>query len=269
MIREIVHIDEEKCDGCGLCVPACHEGAIQIFNGKARLRAEQLCDGLGACLGHCPQGAIRIERREANAFDESAVLAAGGSLTPNHAIAGHEPTRLPSATAGLMVRQPEQAAAGHSPGGCPSSRFAQLGSARKEPGRDMPAGDSPSGLAQWPVQLKLLPPTAPMLAGASLLLAADCAAFACGDFHARLLEGRVLAIACPKLDNPEGYLEKLTAMLTQGGVAEILVARMEVPCCGGLVRLALAARDAAGREDLPVREVLISTKGSVLGERRM
>ena len=269
MIREIVHIDEEKCDGCGQCVPACHEGAISIVNGKARLRAEQLCDGLGACLGHCPQGAIRIERREAHAFDEQAVLAAGGSLMPGHAAGGQPGARAPMPAAGLSVKQPEHAAAGHSPGGCPSSRFAQLGGPRQQPGRDMPPGDSPSELAQWPVQLKLLPPTAPMLAGASLLLAADCAAFACGDFHARLLKGRVLAIACPKLDSPEGYLEKLTAMIVQGGVAEIVIARMEVPCCGGLVRLALAARDAAGRDDLPVREVVISTKGQILQNREL
>lgn len=243
MIREIVHIDEDLCDGCGLCVPSCAEGAIRVINGKARLVSDRLCDGMGACLGHCPKGAIRIEQRDADAFDESAVAAPAGHAT---------------------------AAAPTPAGGCPSARFVRLGAAAEAgcDGTSVGESDAPSMLRQWPVQLRLLPASAPVLRGAHLLLAADCAAFAMGGFHGRLLAGRVLAIACPKLDDPTGYVEKLTEMLRLNQPASVTVARMEVPCCGGLLMMALEARRRSG-VDVPVHDVVVSTRGEVLGSREV
>ncbi|MBN1514239.1 MAG: 4Fe-4S binding protein [Phycisphaerae bacterium] len=243
MIREIVHIDEDLCDGCGLCVPSCAEGAIRVINGKARLVSDRMCDGMGACLGHCPKGAIRIERREADAFDESAVAAPAGHAT---------------------------AAAPAPAGGCPSARFVRLGAVAETGCDGTPVGesDAPSMLRQWPVQLRLLPASAPVLRGAHLLLAADCAAFAMGGFHGRLLKGRVLAIACPKLDDLTGYVEKLTEMLRLNRPASVTVARMEVPCCGGLLMMALEARRRSG-VDVPVHDLVISTRGDVLGSREV
>jgi len=242
MIREIVHFDEELCDGCGLCVPSCAEGAIRVIHGKARLVADRLCDGMGACLGHCPKGAIRIERREADAYDESAVAGPAG-----HAASAPMPA-----------------------GGCPSARFVRLGAVAGAGCEGEPAGGTavPSMLRQWPVQLRLLPASAPALRGAHLLLAADCAAFAMGGFHGRLLKGRVLAIACPKLDDPTGYVEKLAEMLGLNRPASVTVARMEVPCCGGLLMMVLEARRRSG-VDVPVHDVVISTRGEVLGSREV
>ncbi len=246
MIREIVHIDEDLCDGCGLCVPSCAEGAIQLINGKARLVSDRLCDGLGACLGHCPRGAIRIERREADAFDEAAVA--------RHV----ERTAVPAPSAPVP------------PAGCPSARFVQLGAVDRvrSEGAAAETSDVPSMLRQWPVQLRLLPASAPALRGAHLLLAADCAAFAMGGFHGTLLKGRVLAIACPKLDDPTGYVEKLADILRLNRPTAVTVARMEVPCCGGLLRMALEARRQSGL-DVPVHDLVISTRGEILGSREV
>jgi NAD-dependent dihydropyrimidine dehydrogenase PreA subunit len=246
MLREIVSIDEERCNGCGLCIPACQEGAIQLIYGKARLVAENLCDGLGACLGHCPQDAIRIERREADVFDESAV---------EQHLAEQEPYPTPVET------QPGP------PAGCPSAGFARLGDSRAdEPVADADDGNSPSELRQWPVQLRLLPPTAPMLRGARLLLAADCVPVAYGEFHRRMLRGRALAIACPKLDDPTGYIEKLTEMIRANDLAELEVVHMEVPCCTGLLRMAAEARRRSGC-DVPLVDTVVSVEGQVLSRR--
>ena len=251
-IREIVHIDEDLCDGCGDCVPSCAEGAIRIINGKAKLVAENLCDGLGACLGHCPQDAIKVERREADNFDEEAVEQHLADAAPNPvplSMVGPAPTQLTPM-----------------PGNCPGSQmqhFADAGpAAAPAPHPNAPA----TALRQWPVQLHLVPPTAPFFQEADVLLAADCAAFATADFHGRFLAGKGLAIACPKLDQgQEIYLQKLVAMIDEARINTLTVMVMEVPCCTGLVGLAQEAVARATRK-VPVKRIVIGTRGDVLAE---
>jgi NAD-dependent dihydropyrimidine dehydrogenase PreA subunit len=233
MIREIVSIDDSLCDGCGECVPSCEEGAIRIIEGKARLVSDQLCDGLGACLGVCPQGAITIERRQAMAFDEAAVARAQAP--------------------------------------CPSARPVSLQRPDVEgPGEDPdPASPCPvSELTHWPVKLRLLPPTAPILRGARLLLSADCVSVACGSFHSELLRDRAVVIACPKLDDTRGYVEKLAEIIDRNDLTGITVAHMEVPCCTGIVRQLLEARRLAG-SDVPVEEVTVSIRGEIITRREL
>ncbi|MDP8247774.1 MAG: 4Fe-4S binding protein [Candidatus Tritonobacter lacicola] len=232
--RKIVNIDEEKCDGCGLCIPACSEGALRIVDGKARIVKEIYCDGLGDCLGHCPRGAISIEEREAPAFDEKA--------TKEHleAVAG-EQSPLPI-----------------SPGGCPSAAAFTIERDKTVTGHT--ATGAPSELRQWPVQLALVPPVAPFWENADLLIAADCVPFAYADFHADLLRGKALINACPKLDETGPYPEKLISIFSENNIRSVTVARMEVPCCSGLVRLVREAIGASGKE-VPFHEVEISIKG--------
>lgn len=210
-VRKIVHIDEEKCDGCGLCVPSCDEGAIQIIDGKAKLVAENLCDGLGDCLGECPRGAITIEEREAEEFDETAV--------EEH-----------------LREQLNEVASPCSGGGCPGSAARDLGSQVRH---EAPAGGVPqaSQLRNWPVQLTLVPVHAPWLDRADLLISADCVPYALGSFHSDLLAGKQVITACPKLDDVEPYLRKLTEIFETHDIKRVTVARMEVPCCGGLTGL--------------------------------
>ncbi|MBZ5640160.1 MAG: 4Fe-4S binding protein [Acidobacteriia bacterium] len=261
MPRDVVTIDETKCDGCGECVTACHEGAIRIVSGKARLVADALCDGLGACLGYCPRGAITVERREAPPFDEAAVAA--HLAASREAGATHPRPREPLVVLGAAPSAPESDAAP----ACPSARFSSFG-----PGpRFAPAGNAlpPAGrseLTHWPVQLGLLPPTAPVLRGASLLLAADCVPVAFPGFHQQLLRGRAVVIGCPKFDDVRGYVEKLARMIAESALRDITVARMEVPCCGGLVMAVLEARRRSGR-DFPVTEVVVGTRGDLLARR--
>ncbi len=231
MKRNIVKIDEEKCNGCGLCVPSCAEGAIQIINGKAKLIADNLCDGLGACLGDCPQDAITIEQRDAKEFDEQAVAASQPAVK-------------------VPVRS----------GGCPSAQALKLSPPKKSLTTKTEIG--PSQLGNWPVQLKLVPPSAPFLAEADLLLAADCVPFAYPDFHQKFLVGKTLLIGCPKLDDVEAYGEKLTAILSQNNIQSLTVVRMEVPCCTGLVNLAQQALAASGK-DIPFETVTIGIKGEL------
>jgi Pyruvate/2-oxoacid:ferredoxin oxidoreductase delta subunit len=243
-LRKIVHIDEEKCDGCGQCVPSCAEGAIRIVGGKAKLVSDVYCDGLGACLGHCPRGAITIVERDAADFDEAAARHLGAS----------QPVPLCE----------------HPGGGCPGAaardlRLNVLAQPASEPVAPGGAPTPHSALRHWPVQLALLPESAAFLQGADLLLAAQCAAFAMPDFHERLLTEKTVAIACPKLDNAQRHLEKLAAILRQSDVKSLSVARMEVPCCAGLVRLARAAIEASGKE-IPLREIVVSTRGGVKAE---
>jgi len=245
MQRKIIKIDEDKCDGCGQCVPACPEGALQIVEGKARLVSDVYCDGLGACLGECPRGAISIEEREAEAFDEKAV---------------HERLKAErSATKPLS-----QARLAPAFGGCP-------GAAARTIERVAPATSSqtvgetpaPSTLTNWPVQLHLVPTHAPYLEGAKLLIAADCVPFAFADFHRELLAGRTLVIGCPKLDDVEAYVEKLAEILRVNDVASIDVAYMEVPCCFGLVRLVRTALADSGK-DIPLHLIKIGIGGEIL-----
>ncbi len=250
--RQIIRIDETRCNGCGLCASACAEGAIRMVDGKAKLVSETYCDGLGACLGKCPVDAITIETREAKAFDPTAVerhLAGQGKP--------HAPP-APAVTAKPAAPHPHHA-------GCPGTlaRMFTGPAADAAPVADAAAtGASPSWLRQWPVQLRLVPVSAPWWDGADLLLAADCTAFALGAFHGDLLRGRRLAIACPKLDDTDGYEAKLTAILAQNNIRSVTVAIMEVPCCQGLRLLAERAVAASGKT-LPLRTVTITVDGRV------
>jgi len=253
MIREVVKIDEEKCNGCGECVPSCAEGAIKIIDGKARLVADNLCDGLGACLGSCPMDAITIECREAVEFDEEAVEKhLGDAQPPKH---HHHPAGGGCPSAHIQTFGHGH---GHSHGGCPSARPVTIEEKR---GGDQ-AGQRPSELRQWPVQMHLVPPTAPFLKGADLLLAADCAPFAYPEFHRDILKGKVLLIGCPKLDDGQAYLQKLTAILQQNDIARLTVAHMEVPCCSGLIALARQAIAASGR-NVPLETVCLGIQGNL------
>ena len=254
MIRKMVSIDEEKCNGCGECVPSCAEGAIQIIDGKARLLADNLCDGLGACLGDCPLGAITVEEREADEYDEAAVddhLKEIGRAPLSH----HGEPAAP-VTGGCPSAAVKSFAA--PAGGCPSARTMTFDEQPVEASAD--SASRPSRLAQWPVQLHLVPPTAPFFQNADVLLAADCAPFAYADFQEDLLKGKALAIACPKLDNTEPYVEKLTAMITQSNIKSLTVVHMEVPCCNGLVMMAKQALANSGR-DIPFETVCIGIRG--------
>lgn len=244
-VRNIIRIDEELCDGCGNCVPACEEGALQIVDGKARLVKEIYCDGLGACLGECPQGALTIEQREADDFDPEAI--------ERHLAGPDVPGTTPEPA-------PEKLACG-----CPGSAMQSFG-----PGADSrahatrttrpgataaPAGES--ALRHWPVQLMLVPVGAPFLRDADLLICADCVPFTVPDFHQRYLEGRSLVVACPKLDDLDLYRRKLEEMFAAARPRSVTVLRMEVPCCGGLTRAVREARDAS----LPELDVEIHTLG--------
>jgi ferredoxin len=236
MRRKVIRIDEEKCNGCGECATACAEGAIEIVDGKAKLVSETYCDGLGNCLAECPEGAITIEEREAVPFDEQAVA--------KHLTDLESKSKLPCGCPGTMARQLE----------------------RHSVPQTYPTGQPmPSELAHWPVQLTLLPPTAPFLQGADLLLVADCVPFALPDFHSRFLRGRAVAVGCPKLDNPEFYVEKLTEILKRSSVRSLTVIHMEVPCCSGLTRIASAAL-AACEKEVPAQDVTVSIQGEVIEE---
>jgi len=233
-LRNIVKIDEEKCNGCGLCVNACAEGAIKIIEGKAKLVSETYCDGLGACLGHCPQDAITIEKREADDFDEEATKAY------------------------LAKEKNAQVQADFV---CPGVAVKQL---RKKtvPDDITPAGEVPSQLGQWPVQLKLVSPNAQYFAGADLLLVADCVPFAMGDFHNRFLKDHGIVVGCPKLDDVEFYIEKLAAILQANKLNSLTVIHMEVPCCSGLNRI---AREAIAKSNIEMtfEDVTIDLQGNV------
>jgi NAD-dependent dihydropyrimidine dehydrogenase PreA subunit len=239
-MRKIVKIDADRCNGCGLCIPNCAEGAIAIVDGKARLLAENLCDGLGACLGHCPMDAITIEERPADDFDEAAVRQ---HLAP------------PAAP-------PKPAHSGH--GGCPGSRLRMMRPSKPAAATAVAEDARPSRLAQWPVQLALLPVSGPIWQNADVLIAADCVAYAVADFHERLLAGKTLAIACPKLDDTLAYVEKLAAIFAGNTIRSITIAHMEVPCCGGIVRAVHAAMAQAGRQ-IPLHDITVGIDGSIEG----
>lgn len=242
--RKIVEIDEEKCDGCGLCVPSCAEGAIRIVDGKARLVADVYCDGLGACLGHCPQDAITIVEREAVPFDEAAV-------------AQHL-----SATAAAPPATP--------PAACPSAKSQSLRLNVLTDVTAMPAfGNGDAGedqtspaLTNWPIQLHLVSPAAPFLQDCDLMLVADCVPFACPDFHRQLLKDKPVVVGCPKLDDAEFYVKKLAAILAQANVRSVTIVHMEVPCCTGLVRIAQAARSMSGRQ-VPMEDCVVTIRGRI------
>lgn len=248
MLRDVILIDEAKCDGCGQCVTACAEGALAVVDGKARLVSDVYCDGLGACLGHCPQGAITVVKREAPAFDEAAVhahLARQGRAQP-------APAPPPSIRVG---------GTGHGHGhACPGSMQRSLPASRTQDAAPA-AATAPSQLGHWPVQLKLVNPAAPFLQGAELLLTADCTPVALPDYHRTWVAGRVVLMACPKLDDLAGHTAKLVQILQTARPRRITVLRMEVPCCGGLAWAAQQANEQAGT-DVPVEVVTVAIDGS-------
>jgi len=237
--RTILHIDEEKCDGCGLCVPACEEGAIAIIDGKARLVSEGHCDGLGACIGECPRGALTLLEKEAEPFDETP--AAGATLSPSiHDIRGE----------------------GSLPCDCPSTQvrtlFPTLSPAPEAP----PAESARSRLSHWPVQIRLVPPNAPFLENARLLIAADCTAVAFPRFHGELVPGKVVLLGCPKFDDLPGYREKFLRILRENDIRDITVCAMEVPCCQGLERAVREAVALSGK-NVPVKRMTATIDGDL------
>lgn len=274
MKRRIITIDDEKCTGCGACIPDCPEGALQMIDGKARLVSDLFCDGLGACMGSCPEGAISVEEREAEPYDESRVMENIVRQGPN-VIGAHlkhledhsqddyfrealaylieNDIEVPEGFLDAKCRcgeigpaEPARVSA------CPGSRVAGSGPAARSGDREKQAVESgPSRLTHWPVQIMLVPVQAPFLEGADLLLAADCVPFAMPDFHEELLEGRVLLVGCPKLDDAERYVEKIAAIFEKNRINSVMIAHMEVPCCAGLTRIVERAMERSGR-NIPV-----------------
>ncbi len=279
MKRKIIQIDEEKCTGCGLCIPNCQEGALQIIDGKVRLISDLFCDGLGACIGHCPEGAIEIIEREAVPYDERRVMEILVTKGPNTVLAHLAHLRhhneeeflqqainyLKENNIDLTIEKHEEHIA--SACGCQGSMARDFRTEEKPSAPEVTAPVSArSELRQWPVQLHLLNPHASYFKNADVVLAADCAAFAMGDFHARYMKEKTIAIACPKLDsNKESYIQKLTSMINETKINSLNVVMMEVPCCGGLLQMAKMARDAAGR-NVPIKRSIISIQGELLEE---
>jgi len=241
--RKIIRIDEEKCDGCGICADACHEGAIQIIGGKAKLVKESYCDGLGDCIGPCPQDAITIEERFADEYDEDAVQ-----------------KHLEERDSSTEPAKPVVCA-------CPGSAVREL----SHPAEPMETASSeivPSSLSTWPVQITLVPPNAPFLSDSDLLIAADCVPFAFPDFHNRFIKGRVALVGCPKLDDPGYYADKFTEIFKVNEIRSITVVYMEVPCCGGLVQLVHKALIQSGKQ-IPITFLKIGIKGDILDEMNL
>jgi len=233
VLRNIVKIDEQKCNGCGLCVDACAEGAIKIINGKAKLVSETYCDGLGACIGHCPQNAITIEKREAGEFDE-------------------QETKAHLAKEQITQKQTDFV--------CPGMMTKEL--RKKSKSAKSKEKNIPSQLSHWPVQLKLVSPNAPYFANADLLLVADCVPFAMGDFHSRFLKDRSIIVGCPKLDDAEFYIEKLAKILEVNKLNSLTVIHMEVPCCFGLTQIARKAIAHSGL-NMAFEDITIDLQGNV------
>lgn len=302
MKREIIVIDEEKCTGCGACVPECHEGALQIIDNKARLLSDLFCDGLGACIGHCPEGALTIEEREAEPYDETKVMELMVEKGENTILAhlrhlkDHGETDFLKEGLGYLKKvgfvmdlsefeeKPQSTKetvselfGGHAKagiphsggGGCPGSRpmVFEIDQQQVEEAGKSTAVEIQSELRQWPVQLHLLNPQANYFRNADVLLAADCVAFSIGDFHRKHLKGKTLAIACPKLDSGlDSYVQKLTSMIEDSHINTMTIMRMQVPCCGGLVQMAQMAVQQAGRK-IPLKEIVVSVQGDVLEEQ--
>jgi NAD-dependent dihydropyrimidine dehydrogenase PreA subunit len=280
MKRKIIEINEDKCTGCGLCIPNCAEGALQVIDGKARLISDLFCDGLGACIGHCPEDAISVVEREAEEYDEEKVLAerilpAGANTLRQHlehlrdhgateylnqALAYLEKEKIPNP---LLRPQPPASPFTHG-SGCPGSQSQAI---QRTPTPTIAATDGgASELTHWPVQLHLINPAAPHFTGADLLISADCVAYARADLHSAFLRGKKLIIACPKLDHDqEVYLRKLIALVDDARINSITVLRMEVPCCGGIVALARQAVAQASRK-IPIKEIIIGIDGGIRSE---
>ena len=299
MKRTVIKIDENKCNGCGNCVTGCHEGALQLIEGKAVMISDLYCDGLGACIGECPVDAITFEEREAQPYDETAVMerlapkGEGTILAHLKHLKDHNEKEwvrqgveyikehkldVDVSKIGIangdecsgnnqIVPEPVMSAEKPLACGCPGTMAREIKRPFMMPAQSQPtAAPQPSELRQFPVQLHLLNPQAGFLQGANLLLAADCTAFASGEFHSRFLRGKVLAIACPKLDsNTQSYVDKLVQMIDQAKIDTLTVLVMEVPCCGGLVRIAEQAREQAQR-NIPIKVIVLSVGGEVKSE---
>jgi len=300
MKRDILKIDEELCNGCGLCVPNCHEGALLVIDGKVRLISELMCDGLGACIGHCPEGAITIETREAEPYSETKVMKQMTGKGKNTILAhlkhlkDHGETEFLQEGVGYLknnrselsfnldevltevhnhstksdrvsVKSQPLTHSHSQAGGCPGSRTMVIDKPVNT-GIPVTGSDQPSELRQWPVQMHLINPNAPYFRDSDLLLAADCVAFSMGNFHSRYLKGKSLAIACPKLDHgTDVYVEKLTSLIDNAMINTITVMMMEVPCCGGLLQMVKAAQSKASRK-VPVRMMITGISGGILKE---
>lgn len=281
MKRTIIKIDEALCNGCGDCIAGCHEGALQLIDGKARMVSDLFCDGLGACIGECPVGAIALEEREAEPYDEFAVMERiapkGEKTIVAHLMHLREHQEMGYLKQGLSyltqhniqialpeekpVAAPPTAAPTSAPSGCPGGRARSFAPITEPAYAVSPAA---SQLRQWPVQLHLLNPQAAYLREAEVVLAADCAAYAYSDFHQRFLTGKRLAIACPKLDsNKESYIEKLTMMIDLSHIGSLTVIIMEVPCCGGLLQLARLAAERAVRK-IPIKPIVVGVQGNLV-----
>lgn len=278
--RKIIKIDEEKCNGCGLCIPNCPEGALQIIDGKARLISDLFCDGLGACIGYCPEGAITIEEREAQEYDERKVMEnivkQGKNVIKAHLehLKQHNQSEYLKQAIGFLKEKNieihlEQE---HLPGKhkhmspfpeCPGSKIMDFREREEVAEGKKAVSKGISRLRQWPVQIILVPPSAPYLKDADLLIAADCVPFAYADFHDDLLKGKILLVGCPKFDDVEFYKERITQILKNNNIKSITCAYMEVPCCFGLVSIVKSAISASGK-DIPFKEVTISIKGGKL-----
>ena len=245
MKRKIIEIDEKKCTGCGLCTTACAEGAIELRDGKARLVSEVYCDGLGACLGECPEGALTVIEKESQEFNPEAV--------EEHLKHKDKEVKLET-----LAR------------GCPSQQiqmFAQGKAKASHQAGDLRVGGTVSALTHWPIQIRLVPPKAPFLQGADLLIAADCTSVAYPDFHARLLPGKIVLMGCPKFDNVEEYLQKFVDIFKQASIRSVTVVDMEVPCCSKLPALVHHALELSGK-DIPIHELVISVRGEILDRDR-
>ena len=303
MKRDIITIDREKCNGCGLCVSGCHEGALQIIDEKAVLISELMCDGLGACIGECPLDAITIERREAEAYDEVLTISKMIGNGKNTVIAHlkhlkdyNQRDYLRHGVEWLMANrnivdfdvddvmhqvhnhqpkgakpQPvkEESHQHHHPhphqgGGCPGSMARSFGGGASAAASSADAVSGRAELTHWPIQLHLINPNAPHYSGSNLVLAADCVAFSLGNFHSQFLKGKTLAIACPKLDsNKEVYVEKIAALIDNAQIDTLTVMKMEVPCCGGLLQIARMAMEMANRT-IPIKQVTVGLQGDIL-----
>jgi len=256
MKRKIIEIDEQKCTGCGQCITGCAEGALAIVNGKARIVRDMFCDGLGACIGHCPEDALRIIEREAEDFDEEAAMehvrSMGDAAPQAH---GHAAGQVGCPSVQVSTRRPAH-------GGCPSAGMMQMTPCDRA---NVPSGQVGSALSHWPVQIRLIPPHAPFLENADLLIAGDCCPVATPDFHSRFLAGKVIMLGCPKFDNAAEYVERLSQVFSQARIKSISILEMEVPCCSGLSRIVGQALAKSGRT-IPCTKTIICRDGATREE---
>lgn len=244
IMRKIIEIDEEKCDGCGNCVTGCAEGALAIVDGKAKVTSDNLCDGLGACIGECPQGALQIIEREAEAFDEQAVEKHLESQ--NHAAQNGKTMAC----------------------GCPSTQIQTFSPCVMANKAAIQSSAGPSMLSHWPVQIRLVPANAPFLKRADLIVAADCVPVAFPSFHRDLLKDKAVMLGCPKFDDAQAYVDKFTQIFQTAGIKSVTIAIMEVPCCAGLPQIVRKAMQKAGVH-IPLQEVVINTRGKIIEERKV